>query len=100
MLKLQLQEIDGNDYGKTMLAYVHTLYTLANIMEQEGFVYCTAKFQALITNLQSMIICSVQGDKEIFYKIKKSVESGLKDFIETHIKIVEAEYKKKIKGKN
>ena len=100
MSKVNFKEVQSGDMKQASIAHFTSLHSLAQVMDIETFIYCSVKFQALITNLQSMILCAMHAEKDIYYKIKKSVEAEMKDFIETHDEYVEKNYKKKIKGKN
>lgn len=100
MSGIELKEVQKDDALQASIAHLSTIFNLANNMDLSGFIYCSMKFQGLVTNLQSMILCSIHGEKEIYYKVKKSVEDGLKDFIQIHDEEVEECYKEKTKGKH
>ncbi len=100
MSKVEIKEVEKDDDRQAFLAHLSTIYNLANHVGLEGFLYINLKFKALVTNLQSMILCSIHGEKEAYYKIRETIQNGMKDFLEEHDKFIEEKYKEKIKDKH
>lgn len=81
--------------GTIQQAIFMSTYGLTGYMGQQQFVSLMSQLMMMYSQFQNLILLTIEGEKDLFNRVKEDLESNIKDFMDLHSDLVEETFKKK-----